>query len=160
MNNMIVPEYKIVGDNKLLPFDNSDIDAAKNAKNDGSKLKVIRNPDGSNGVSLYDDGELIVKTTNDRHLQTHFDKDKKLLDTSFIPDEIKAGNGINVNKNKSNGATTISLQEDYVRDIVVKNTTQLRGENGVLVEKDEKVSNGKVIKLDNNYIIKQGDFNK
>ena len=34
MNNMIVPEYKIVGDNKLLPFDNSDIDAAKNAKND------------------------------------------------------------------------------------------------------------------------------
>lgn len=121
--NIINPEYKIVGDNNYLPF-------SENKKKIGqisseSSLVVIPNVDGSNGVTLYDNDNIVIKTVATPIIKHTFNKDSKLLHIDIAAD-----------------------------DLVQK----FRGDNGVLVEDDQDVFNGKVIKLDDDYVIRQGEF--
>lgn len=154
MSNFINPEYKITDDAQYLPFKKP-----KTGQKIKSTLAVVENQDGTNGVSLYDDTELIAKTIYSDNVKKIFNEDSKTIDIQINADTVKAGNGINVTRNKSRpNEPTLSLDEEFMKTFIITNSPNLRGENGVLVQNDQKIKNGKVISLDDNYIIKQGEY--
>lgn len=154
MSNFINPEYKVTDDAQYLPFKKP-----KTGQKIKSKLAVVGNLDGTNGVSLYDDTELIAKTIYSDNVKKIFNEDSKTLDIQVNADTVKAGDGINVIRSKScPNEPTLSLDEEFMKAFVIASSPNLRGENGVLVQNDQKIKNGKVISLDDNYIIKQGEY--
>lgn len=154
MSKFINPEYKITDDAQYLPYKKP-----KTGQKAGSKLAVVENLDGTNGVSLYDDTELVAKTVYSDNVKKIFNEDSKTINIQVNADTVKAGDGIKVTRNKSRPNDPIlSLDEEFMKTFVITNSPNLRGENGVLVQNDPKVKNGKVISLDDNYIINQGEY--
>ena len=163
MGKFINPEYKVVNDTNYLPFEYKTTgkgNSPSSSEGGKSSLGVVKNQDGSNGVSLYNDTELVVKTTFSDNVELNYDSDLKVLDVLVKQgDDIKPGTGIKMNKDFDDGKKVVRIDEEYLDTFVVDHSiNKLRGTNGVLIEDDEEVENGKIVKLDDDYIIKQGEY--
>lgn len=154
MGNMINPEYRVVNSSQFLPEREGIYD---NEENDTS-IKVIKNPDGSNGVSLYEGDKLVAKTVGNDKIIFDYDKENKLVKiTAQGGADVEGSAGILVLPSGTDGKSIISHDVEWLKKFVFENS-KLRGENGVLIENDPTDELGKVVKLDDEYIIRQGEF--
>lgn len=155
MAEMINPEYKLADDTDYLPQG-----PGAYGKHD-TELKVIKNVDGTNGYSLYDGDILVYQTeiVGNNNTTVSVDKEAKRVEISFDSETVQEGTGIKVT-DLGHGVKEISQDEEWLVKFIGESgfVKGLRGENGVIVEDDDEVVNGKVVKLDDEYIIDQGEY--
>lgn len=177
-NNFVNPEYKIVGDSTFLPFTdtlNGVYDPTEESEG-AVKIGVVKNVDGSNGVSMYNGDQLIVKTVLSEMFKLSYDKEEKIVEIKLNPygpsaadspiGGVEAGNGIKIDRYQYYGkeVAKIGLDSSYIESIMnnfVKNINDkisIKGRNGIKVLNDEDEKIGRIIELDDNYIIQQGEF--
>jgi len=166
------PEYKIVDGSTYLPFDDRGEGAGGNGSGNGNNkdkdtrtLTVIKNPDGSNGVSLYENDLLILKTVHSDNVVHSFDEDARTLISKVLYDQVAPGKGIKITRGQGEDyyKATIEVDEEFVRRLTgASGLSMLRGENGVIVDDDwdepGKSGGGKVVYLDDEYTIEQGEY--
>ena len=122
MGKFINPEYKVVNDTNYVPFEYkttgkgnspSSLEGGKNS------LRVVNNQDGSNGVSLYNDTELVVKITFSDNVELNYNSDLKALDILVKSDDnIKPGTGIKIDKDLEDGKNVVKIDEEYLNTFV------------------------------------------
>lgn len=175
----INPEYKIVGDTQYLPFDshlNGCYDPNEGAQEGAVRIGVVKNVDGSNGMSMYNGDQLIVKTVLSDLFKLSYDKDEKIVEIKLNPygqsaadspiGRVEAGSGIKIDRYTYMGQETarIGLDSSYIQSIMnnfVKNINDnisIEGRNGIVVKDNTDTKIGRIIELDDNYIINQGEF--
>lgn len=149
----INPEYSVTDENQYLPQNSFSY------KRKGTKLMVINNMDGSNGVTLYDGDDQVVKVLIDGNAELTADKSKREATLKVKGDKIIAGEGVVVEENEEEGTKTVSQDTTWLKTFVEENcVNKIKGENGVLVHPDEEDEKTTIIELDDNYIINQGEF--
>ena len=156
MSSLINPEYKVKNDTQYIPFSNVLTGFGKDEK---TVIAAAKNVDDSNGVSLYENNRLILKAVVSDNVHCEFDKDSNTATFDVIADKIKPGIGITVDRLEGEEKDPIiNVDEEYLDSFVKDRIPVLRGENGVLIEDDEELENTKIIKLDDEYIIRQGEY--
>lgn len=156
MSSLINPEYKVKNDTQYIPFSNGLTGFGKDEK---TVIAAAKNVDDSNGVSLYENNRLILKAVVSDNVHCEFDKDSNTATFDVIADKIRPGTGITVDRLEGEEKDPIiNVDEEYLDSFVKDRIPVLRGENGVLIEDDEELENTKVIKLDDEYIIRQGEY--
>ena len=122
MGKFINPEYKVVNDTNYLPFEYKTTGKGNSPSSpEGSKnsLRVVNNQDGSNGVSLYNDTELVVKITFSDNVELNYNSDLKALDILVKSgDDIKPGTGIKIDKDLEDGKNVVKIDEEYLNTFV------------------------------------------
>ena len=82
-------------------------------------MRVVNNQDGSNGVSLYNDTELVVKITFSDNVELNYNSDLKALDILVKSgDDIKPGTGIKIDKDLEDGKNVVKIDEEYLNTFV------------------------------------------
>lgn len=122
MGKFINPEYKVVNDTNYLPFEYKTTGKGNSpSSSEGGKnsLRVVNNQDGSNGVSLYNDTELVVKITFSDNVELNYNSDLKALDILVKSgDDIKPGTGIKIDKDLEDGKNVVKIDEEYLNTFV------------------------------------------
>ena len=142
MGKFINPEYEVVNDTNYLPFEYKIIgkgNSPSSSEDGKNSLRVVNNQDGSNGVSLYNGTELVVKITFSDNVELNYNSGLKALDILVKSgDDIKPGTGIQINRDSEDGKKVVKINEEYLDTFVVDHSlNKLRGDNGVLVEDDD-----------------------
>lgn len=142
MGKFINPEYKVVNDTNYVPFEYkttgkgnspSSLEGGKNS------LRVVNNQDGSNGVSLYNDTELVVKITFSDNVELNYNSDLKALDILVKSgDNIKPGIGIKIDKDSEDGKNVVKIDEEYLNTFVADHSiNKPHGNNEVFLIGDD-----------------------
>lgn len=122
MGKFINPEYKVVNDTNYLPFEYKTTgkgNSPSSSKGGKNSLRVVNNQDGSNGVSLYNDTELVVKITFSDNVELNYNSDLKALDILVKSgDDIKPGTGIKIDKDLEDGKNVVKIDEEYLNTFV------------------------------------------
>ena len=122
MGKFIYPEYEVVNDTNYLPFayKTTGKGNSPSSSEDGkNSLRVINNQDGSNGVSLYNGTELVVKITFSDNVELNYNSDLKALDILVKSgDDIKPGTGIKIDKDLEDGKNVVKIDEEYLNTFV------------------------------------------
>ena len=122
MGKFINPEYKVVNDTNYVPFEYKTTGKGNSPSlPEGGKnsLRVVNNQDGSNGVSLYNDTELVVKITFSDNVELNYNSDLKALDILVKSgDDIKSGTGIKIDKDLEDGKNVVKIDEEYLNTFV------------------------------------------
>lgn len=152
----INPEYKVTDDTQYLPQGDFSY------KRRGTDLVVISNVDGSNGVTLYDGDDQVVKVLLEGNGTLTADKKAREATLTVKGDKITGGTGVSVEE-LGDGVKVISQDQDWLakyvkHDLKVLTSIKAKPNGGILVSDDETDENAKVLELDNEYIINQGEF--
>lgn len=142
MGKFINPEYKVVNDTNYLPFEYKTTGKRKfSSSPEGGKnsLRVVNNQDGSNGVSLYNDTELVVKITFSDNVELNYNSDLKALDILVKPDNnIKPGTGIKIDKDLEDGKNIVKIDEEYLNTFMADHSiNKPHDNNGVFLIGDD-----------------------
>lgn len=114
-------------------------------------VEILPKKDGSQGVSVYDNGSLVAhiegKSTNNDIL-TVYKEDGTVyidLDDEKIKPHIVEGEGIIIGREFDTNKTIISIDKDYIKKI-----TKLNGRNGIIIT--ENADDSRWIEIDDRYI--------
>ena len=122
MGKFINPEYEVVNDTNYLPFEYKTTgkgNSPSSSEDGKNSLRVINNQDGSNGVSLYNGTELVVKITFSDNVELNYNSDLKALDILVKSgDDIKPGTGIKIDKDLEDGKNVVKIDEEYLNTFV------------------------------------------
>ena len=149
MGKFINPEYEVVNDTNYLPFEYKTTGKGNSPFSSvGGKnsLKVVNNQDGSNGVSLYNDTELVVKITFSDNVELNYNSDLKALDILVKSgDDIKPGTGIQIDKDLEDGKNVVKIDEEYLNTFVANHSINKPHDNSevfLIGDDDELLDEG------------------
>lgn len=152
----INPEYSVTDEKQYLA------QSGFSYKKKHTDLSVINNVDGSNGVTLYDGDEQVAKVVLDNKGTLTADKESRTVTLKVKGDEIQGGEGITVEE-LDDGIKVVSQNKDWLEsyikhDIKVITSIKAKENGGILVSDDPDDENTKILELDDNYIVNQGEF--
>ena len=114
-------------------------------------VEILPKKDGSQGVSVYDNGSLVAHIEGADPGYNHIVVVKEDgtvyidLDDEKIKPHIVEGEGIIIGREFDTNKTIISIDKDYIKKI-----TKLNGRNGIIVT--ENVDDSRWIEIDDRYI--------
>lgn len=153
----INPEYSVTDENQYLPQDSFSY------KKKHTTLVVINNTDGSNGVTMYDGDDQVVKVLIDGNAKLSADKTNRTATLKVRGDKILPGEGILVDEDDEEGTKTVSQDKEWLaeyvkHDLKVVCNIKAKKDGGILVSDDPDDENTKILELDDNYVVNQGEF--
>lgn len=162
MSSLINPEYKVKNGSQYIPFNNGVIGVKKDPVPD-TDIVALKDGDDRGGVSLWGVGEngntLILDIDSSENVKANFNNDTKKLTLEALADRVQKDEGITVTRHGVNSHNvSIGIDKVYLEEFIRNRKTKLTGGEGIVIDPIEGDDNNKLIKLDEDYVIRQGEY--